>query len=36
MFEVTSNTAMARAFQRAHLERSRAINNALKWLFGSR
>ncbi len=36
MIEVTTNLATARAFQRAHLERSRAINNALKWLFGSR
>ena len=36
MIEVSSNSAMARAFQRAHLERSRAVGNALKWIFGSR
>ncbi len=36
MIEVSTNPAMVRAFRRAHLERSRAVNNALKWLFGSR
>ncbi len=36
MIEVSSNPATARAFQRAHIERSRVINRALNWLFGSR
>ena len=36
MIEVTTNPAAARAFHRAHLERSRVINRALSWLFGFR
>jgi hypothetical protein len=36
MIEVTTSPAAARAFQRAHLERSKAIARALNWLFGSR
>jgi hypothetical protein len=36
MIEVITNPAAARAYQRAHLERSKAVTNALSWLFGSR
>ncbi len=36
MIEVTANPATARAFQRAHFERSLAVSKALNWLFGSR
>ncbi len=36
MIEMTTNPAAARAFQRAHAERSKAIARAFSWLFGSR
>ncbi len=36
MIEVTANPDTARAFRRAHFERSVAVNKILNWLFGSR
>ena len=36
MIEATTNPLTVRAFQRAHLERSKAIANVFGWLFGSR
>ncbi len=36
MIEATSSPSVARAFRRAHFERSRAIGDLVKWLFGSR
>lgn len=36
MIEATTNPAAARAFQRAHAERGKAIAMVFHWFFGSR
>ena len=36
MIEMTTNPAAARAFQRAHDARGKAVARIFSWLFGSR